>query len=196
MKPMFAVESESKGNNPHEDIGKYNDMVLRYVEKLVNMPFSPLRCELPGKTQTMFSGIGLLVDVGLKNEKTTIPVKFWVRQSYSQLRDYPRLHLSKTIKDCHELYNLCSKNDIHFCVLVLNSGTLSSYWVDRYDFIPFEKYTLDARWDREDRICTPWEVQKGKLKHVGYNMVNVFRRFAHLIHKQAKRNKIKGADVV
>ena len=196
MEPMFKVESDTKGRNPREVINKYNSTVLRYVEKLVNMPMSPLRCEIPGKTQTMFSGIGLLIDIGLKNEKTTIPVKFWIRQSYSQLRDYPRLHLSRTMQNCEELYNLCSKHDVHFCVLVLNNGTLSSYWADRYDFIPFEKYTLDTRWDREDRICTPWEIQKGKLKHVGYNLINVYRQFAFLVHRQVKRNRAKGVDII
>lgn len=196
MEPMFKVDSDTKGRNPQEDINKYNGMVLRYVEKLVNMPMSPLRCELPGKTQNMFSGIGLIVDVGLKNEQTTIPVKFWVRQSYSQLRNYPRLHLPKTMHSCEELYNKCSKYDIHFCVLVLNNGLMSSYWAERYDFIPFDKYVLDMRWEKADRICTPWEIQKGKLKHVGYNFINMYKQFAFLIHRQVKRNRAKGVDII
>lgn len=192
MEPLFDIESESKGRNPYEDIGKYNDLVLRYMEKLVNLPMSPLRCEIPGKKQNLFSGVGLLADIGLKNEETTIPVKFWIRHSYTQLRDYPRLHLPKTIDNCEELYNMCSRHDIHFCVLVLNNGVLSSYWADRYDFIPFNKYNLEARWDRIDRICTPFDVQKGKLKHVGFGLINIYKQFASLVHKQGKRNKAKG----
>lgn len=192
MDPLFNVESESKGRNPYEDIGKYNDIVLRYMEKLVNLPFSPLRCEIPGRKQHLFSGVGLLADIGLKDEDTTIPVKFWIRHSYTQLRDYPRLHLSKSVETCEELYALCSRHDIHFCVLVLNNGMLSSYWADRYDFIPFDKYKLEARWDRIDRMCTPWEIQKGQLKHVGSNLVHLYKQFAMLIRKQTKREKTRG----
>ena len=92
---------------------------------------------------------------------------------------------------CEELYNKCSKYDIHFCVLVLNNGLMSSYWAERYDFIPFDKYVLDMRWDKADRICTPWEIQKGKLKHVGYNFINMYKQFAFLIHRQVKRNRAK-----
>lgn len=193
MDPIFNIKSESKGKNPYEDIGKYNDIVLQYMEKLVNLPFSPLRCEIPGRKQALFSGVGLLIDIGLKDEETTIPVKFWIRHSYDQLRDYPRLHLPKTMDSCENLYKTCSRHDIHFCVLVLNNGMLSSFWADRYDFIPFEKYTQEARWGTKlDRMCTPWSIQKGKLKHVGHEFIHLYKQLAFLIHTQAKKDARKG----
>lgn len=188
MEKLIDIESASKGENPIEEVKKYNMFVLDYVEKLVNVPFSPLNCRIPGSVQTKFSGSGLLVDIGLKDSDTMIPVKFWIRHSYHQLRDYPRLHLSKNLGSCEELYELTSKYDIHFCVIALNNGMLSSFWADRYDAIPFHKYKLKARWDRVDRMGTPWDVQKGKMKHVGYNFSNLYDRFEDLIIAQAKKD--------
>ena len=196
MEPMFTVESESKGRFPMEDLSKYKTLVLNYLEHIVNTPLSPIYGKIPVQQQSLFSKVGLLVDIGLKDENTTIPVKFWVRHSYSQLRDYPRLHLPKKMDTCRELYDLCRDNDIHFCVLMLNNGVLSSFWADRYDFIDFDKYKLESRWPdgRIDRICTPWEIQKGKLKHIGNGYIHLYKQFASLIHKQAQKNKSrKGA---
>lgn len=192
MMKLIDIESDSKGENPVEEVKKYNMFVLNHVEKLVNIPFSPLNCRIPGKAQVKFSGSGLLVDIGLKDGKTMIPVKFWIRHSYAQLRDYPRLHLSKNMESCEDLYKFCSKHDIHFCVIALNNGMLSSFWIDRYDFIPFEKYKLEARWDRIDRMGTPWSVQKGQMKHVGYNFANLYDRFEELILAQERKESIHG----
>lgn len=191
MDKLLNIDSDSKGESPIEEVKKYNMFVLNHVEKLVNVPFSPLNCRIPGSVQSKFSGAGLLVDIGLKDGETMIPVKFWIRHSYAQLRDYPRLHLSKTMASCAYLYKLCTKHDIHFCVIALNNGMLSSFWIDRYDSVPFEKYRLESRWDRIDRMSTPWEVQKGKMQHVGYNFGNLYERFEELILAQERKESLR-----
>ena len=189
--PIFHMESESKGKAPIEDLKKYNDLVLNTVERFVNAPSSPLICTMPGKKQAIFSGIGLLVDIGVKHIHTTIPVKFWIRHAYSQLRDYPRLHLPAHISNCKELYAECQKQDLHFCVIILNNGSIASFWADRYDSILFEEYIISSRWEsnKKDRLCTPWTVQKGKLHAIGRNYCDLFDRFLALIEQQIKKER-------
>jgi len=61
MDKLLNIDSDSKGESPIEKVKKYNMFVLNHVEKLVNVPFSPLNCRIPGSVQSKFSGAGLLV---------------------------------------------------------------------------------------------------------------------------------------